>query len=519
MQKVQLAGSASDAENNLVSYEIFVDGFSQGRSSFPSALTSSVHLLAGSHVIKMLVRDSKGLSASDEMIVEVKPALVNSINVSAGYAQTLYDLNLDRSEPVRMSATVNAKTQITSYQWLKGTSILASGTNESVLTMKLNLPLGENNLNLVETDGSGIAVSDNVTIVVSARETAFMGTYASNFAVSSYLTESYGAPQDAASDDVGAFRTLCNASHALWIDPVASPNVNGISTLNMFFGNSSVSYMSDYYRLRSTGSGSCHGGPLDRSAYWMPALLDANGQVVVPNYMNVMYKEAPGKCKFPRGFRMKFGYNKTITDPNLQQGFEWKCGNGKASSATLADLSCPAGSDIIASISAPNCWRGNSPSYLTSTNNSHVAYKILNQSTGKFVCPSTHPIELPSLSYLVYFSNPGDFNGWKLTSDSVTNADGSVTNLPAGSTLQGGFYPAWDDGIMELFTNNCLNGSKSCASGDLGNGLMLKMNSSFSWTANPRLISPPAKPATGAGGGGGSVCTSTSGGRTICSMP
>ena len=65
--------------------------------------------------------------------------------------------------------------------------------------------------------------------------------------------------------------------------------------------------------------------PLNRSAYWMPAMLDGKGNVVRPDYVQIYYKRRPatdpivsdptnpqyeGKAHpVPNGLRFIFGFN------------------------------------------------------------------------------------------------------------------------------------------------------------------------------------------------------------------
>src|SRR4051795_13080583 len=131
-------------------------------------------------------------------------------------------------------------------------------------------------------------------------------------------------PPSAAPDNVGAFRFVCTAGQVLPDDPIVYPGQPGKSHLHQFYGNTGANAFSTYSSLRTTGSSTCM-SPLNRSAYWMPAMLDGRGNVVRPDYVQIYYKRRPstdpivsdpanpqyeGKAAaLPNGLRFIFGFN------------------------------------------------------------------------------------------------------------------------------------------------------------------------------------------------------------------
>src|SRR6185295_4061675 len=91
-------------------------------------------------------------------------------------------------------------------------------------------------------------------------------------------------------DGVGAFRSVCEFSHMNYDDPIVYPGQHGKAHLHTYFGNTSVVANSTAASLRATGNSTCRGGIINRSAYWVPALLDHLGRPVKPEYMDVYYK-------------------------------------------------------------------------------------------------------------------------------------------------------------------------------------------------------------------------------------
>ena len=118
---------------------------------------------------------------------------------------------------------------------------------------------------------------------------------ASNFDVDSELVPSWGngnIPKSAAPDVVGAFRFLCAPGQIAYDDPVVYPGQPGKSHLHQFFGNMLANANSTYESLRTTGDSTCN-NKLNRSAYWIPAMLDGKGHVVKPKYVADYYKRLP----------------------------------------------------------------------------------------------------------------------------------------------------------------------------------------------------------------------------------
>ena len=108
-------------------------------------------------------------------------------------------------------------------------------------------------------------------------------------------------PHSSAPDVVGAFRFICTAGQVLPDDPIVYPGQPGKSHLHQFYGNDAANASSTYASLRASGGSTCNKGPFaaNRSAYWMPAMLDASGEVVKPQFVAIYYKRRPAsdpKC-------------------------------------------------------------------------------------------------------------------------------------------------------------------------------------------------------------------------------
>jgi hypothetical protein len=163
-------------------------------------------------------------------------------------------------------------------------------------------------------------------------------------------------PPSMGGDPLGAFRFGCGSGPIGYFDPIAYPGEDGRSHLHQFYGNTAIAPNSTFASLRGSGDSTCgsdrldgKGHPVNRSGYWIPAMLDGKGNVVIPDGQTVYYKRIPdsdpnchpesnpkayGKCiPIPHGLRMiagsdlKGGYRQVHTPPQTayKGAFRFNC--------------------------------------------------------------------------------------------------------------------------------------------------------------------------------------------------
>lgn len=325
------------------------------------------------------------------------------------------------------------------------------------------------------------------------------------------LIDKADMPGTAAPDVVGAFRFDCEPGQISYDDPVVFPGQPGKSHLHQWFGNTAANAKSTYQSLRTTGDSTCV-NILNRSAYWMPAMLDGRGNVVRPDYVAIYYKRLPetspqcqtlGKAcvALPRGLRYIFGYNMLGSGGDNVRRSYFNCQGPTAKSGSYALLTdaapnCGPGNQLGAIIASPECWDG---AHLDSPDHrSHMGYPAWND-RGELKCPVTHPYVVPTFTMGAWYSTdtpqigqPGSVSTWYLSSDEMPGMD----RMPAGSTFHADWFGAWDDATMDAWVKGCINALKSCNSGLLGDGTGMRQrnNGMFQWKANPRLVPIPARP-------------------------
>lgn len=332
-----------------------------------------------------------------------------------------------------------------------------------------------------------------------------------NVNTTSLLVPSWGTgeiPQSSAPDVVGAFRFICTPGQVLRDDPIVFQYQPGKSHLHQFFGNTGANGNSTYGSLRLKGESTCN-NVMNRSAYWIPAMLNGKGKIVRPDYVSIYYKRLPASspdCQrqgkvcvtLPRGIRYIFGYNMATGDNGGH--FYFNCDGPTAKSGHYPDIvtaaaNCPVGNRLGAIISGPDCWDGKSLN--SADHRSHVAYGGYGND-GMYKCPKTHAYIVPTFTLGAWYTvdedldTSGRWDGtkptWSLASDAMP---GMPTQRP-GSTFHADWMGAWDDDVMKMWVDNCINKMLNCSGGDLGNGKQLRMHPDFSWTAVPHTIDIPA---------------------------
>ena len=337
-------------------------------------------------------------------------------------------------------------------------------------------------------------------------------------------THNDGIPASMAPDVVGAFRFMCAAGQLAKDDPIVYPGQPGKSHLHQFYGNLNANANSTYASLRQNGGSSCEGNPatpgqaVNRSAYWMPAMLDGKGSVVRPDFISIYYKRRPisdpkcsltsgdpqaeGNCvPLPNGLRYIFGYD-MVSGQAATGSFYFNCDgptavSGHYGTITEAMAHCPTTPTPVkqwdgsykdtynrlgAVVMAPSCWDGKN---LDSANHrDHVAYGGYG-GWGYFKCPPTHPFVIPSFQLGAWFRVDQNLGTWHFSSDEMH------PDLPPGSTFHADWFGAWDNQVEAMWMDNCINKLLNCSGGDLGNGRHI-WGMWGTWEAVPRLVPVPA---------------------------
>lgn len=324
-------------------------------------------------------------------------------------------------------------------------------------------------------------------------------------------------PVSARPDVVGAFRFVCSPGQLNYDDALFYPGEPGKAHLHQYFGNLEADAHSTYESLRRSGESTCS-SDLNRSAYWMPAMLDGKGNVVRPHRADIYYKRRPASDPWfttsfrkqnknrpailPRGLRYVFGWDQTRADRQQPVNQQWKCVDNRTWSAvgTSGDMAhalsqCGPGLTLYASLSTPECWDGKN---LDSPNHqSHMAVMVRDRHTSELYCPASHPVVLAQFTLTVEWNieTGDDTRLWHLSSDHMM-----PPGSPRGASLHSDWFGAWEDDVMERWHAGCIDKLLNCSDGNLGDGAIMRRNKHYpSNSVAPRLVPVPPDPHAGHG--------------------
>ena len=228
-------------------------------------------------------------------------------------------------------------------------------------------------------------------------------------------------------------RHACVVTHLSYDDPVVYPGQPGAAHLHMFYGNTSTDHNTTSANIRQRGNSSCRGGTVNLSAYWSPALYDANMQVRIPHSIFIYYKnftiERSQLRPIPVGMQM-------LASQAVLNAHQFHFGPHPID----FDDGSPSVVGLGLTIDFPNCAavdaQGN-PILSSPGGTSHLAYAAYNG------CPASHPYSMPSMSInLVYNLDPN--SRWQLASDSSPDTQ--------GATLHADYIAGWTDTAMQTIT-------------------------------------------------------------------
>jgi hypothetical protein len=259
-------------------------------------------------------------------------------------------------------------------------------------------------------------------------------------------------------DDIGEgkFRTFCRPGKVGIFDPIVYPGQTGVGHEHLFFGNKLVGPNSTYRSLRLRGDSTCDGGPLNRTAYWVPAARKvSDNKLYRPKFILIYYSEDARYLepvqKLPPGLRMIAGWS-AISDQTNH--FYWQCSEGSTHYPYFPV--CPVGEAVIGSVQFPACWDGvniDSPDHRL-----HMAY--IYYDNGVPTCPATHPVHLPHIEEKFWFYPPSTTMRVPQLYLSSDRHDGMTHRN--GSTLHADWFGAWDKDAENLWFNNCIKAAKGC---------------------------------------------------------
>lgn len=266
----------------------------------------------------------------------------------------------------------------------------------------------------------------------------------------------------------GAYRVVCTPSHMSNDDPLIYPNQQGVAHHHTFFGNTSLNYKSDLNNLSLFGNSTCRGGLLNRSAYWIPSMINtSNNKPIIPNKSIIYYKTGYVPANLitapPKGLKILAGNSKATTEATSNNVHYTCAGRTPFYGWQKTIPSCNVGELMGMMISFPQCWDGKN---LDSPNHqSHMAYSSRYFTTANR-CPTTHPIAIPHISFnFSFLVNEINSNKiWRLASDNYSK------DLPGGLSGHGDWVNGWNQNLLNIIVTKCLNKNVDCHAHLFGDG-------------------------------------------------
>ena len=309
----------------------------------------------------------------------------------------------------------------------------------------------------------------------------------------------------------GILRINCDFSHAAYDDPLvffAQPGAAHYHQFYGFFSTQSDTQPAQLYAAVVAGErvSSCQGNQLNRSAYWVPALLaplfDSFGQLQLDDQGQPAWQVVKAVVGNDDVAHEVFYYSAAVDDLNSIQAppaglsiiagsasgsinlpqssaiARWHCQSWNASDAGNPDFrpyipECVVPDRLRFDLFFPSCWNGTDLD--SADHKSHMAYpETVNGITR---CPASHPVALPRVSYHYAFPvKPENVDpatnssrGWRLASDAYTASSAE----PGGYSLHGDWINGWHSEVMDALIENCLKRALDCHDGNLANGFRL----------------------------------------------
>lgn len=225
--------------------------------------------------------------------------------------------------------------------------------------------------------------------------------------------------------DGGAFRFVCKPAWYGQYDPMVRPGEPGMMHHHTGAGNTAITAYTNLDNIRTVGGNStCGSGTTNLSSYWWPSFIDTQDHKAIEPFQAVFYykrwynMDKTQVKPIPVGLRMIAGDAKRTTVPSqYDDTYKFTC-NQSGNSKTIP--ACAQNQLLSLVISFPNCVKQDntliSPAnpygmVLDSTNHKdHVSYPLFVHSLwaagnpNYFVCPTTHPIQIPHITYNLHYT-------------------------------------------------------------------------------------------------------------------
>ena len=243
----------------------------------------------------------------------------------------------------------------------------------------------------------------------------------------------------------GAVLISCNLASQAQVDPIVSFGVPS-AHLHAFWGSDQASATTTLPQMLM-GLTSCD-LKSDKSLYWTPAGIAADGSMVFPTRSSFYYRAQNRGVPihpFPSGLRFVWGNPNNLSIQNAVA--TWTC-NGHSGRSIPTDCG---GGGVQESIYVAPCWDGLDLGIGGGGHDSQPGNMAAAPGNPP-QCPIDHPVNVPALQYIINW--PPAMVGGRLTSDQMGATPGASAHV---DFFNGWTFNSQGKDALSLLVNECLN--------------------------------------------------------------
>lgn len=172
VNSVTLMGSGADAEGSVSFEWAKIEGPPAWLNNSKTATLTATNLIEGTYTFRLTVKDSHGLTSTDNTIVVVAKADITANEAPFANAGDDKTIVLPENSVTLTGTGLDLDGSITSYSWAKTAGPPAWLNNSRTTTMTaINLIAGTYTFRLTVTDNNGATGYDNVIVIVTGEVT------------------------------------------------------------------------------------------------------------------------------------------------------------------------------------------------------------------------------------------------------------------------------------------------------------------------------------------------------------
>ena len=284
----------------------------------------------------------------------------------------------------------------------------------------------------------------------------------------------------------GDFRIVINPVRIDSDDPIVFPGQKGRAHLHVFFSNTSTNYQSTNASLLN-GYASGHGGNINRTAYWMPVVIDTAINTAKLPFGGIFYyksKDGMGYTEpIPQGLKGIAGNPAAASQADLLDGVAMSClhrSDVPIDAAHPNSFSPPAGSigsipaclgryydQLRISVDFSNCLADDGTGKIMLDSPNHHSNWQQGGGVAPFFangCGAGFPHKIAHISQnATYKIEPNENTAtWRMSSDNY------ASTIPGGYSTHADYWGMWTNYWQNRIVKQCNNSPVDCGSDNVG---------------------------------------------------